>query len=163
MLRGDVRVQNAGSEVSEKIKKGDFFAVELGWKNKEDTDKEPWCILRADTTLHRYEGEVKLWTGNEDESWMGQLNHNDMILHATKLEPLSTGNSIYTLTDKKMWVFGSDVRAIIRLDKHQVQRALTRRAAASITEKFRLLVAERQKILDSMAADEEEEAAAYQL
>ena len=57
---------------------------------------------------------------------MGQLNHNDMILHATKLEPLSTGNSIYTLTDKKMWVFGSDVRAIIRLDKHQVQRALTR-------------------------------------
>ena len=93
---------------------------------------------------------------------MGQLNHNDTILHATKVEPLSTGNSIYTLTDKKMWVFGTDVRAVIRLDKHQVQSTLTRRAAASITEKFRLRVADQQKILDSMAVDEEE-AAAYQV
>lgn len=50
--------------------------------------------------------------GEDDESWMGNLQRGDEYFMATRLEPISHGVSIYTVTKKQFWVFPDDVRVV---------------------------------------------------
>ena len=138
-----------GKLTAQKIKKGHFFAVELEWndqakRNSTSSDQVPWVIMHADSAIRHYEGDTKHYTGKEDETWMGTLNHNDHYIMATKLVPLSTGSSIFSRTDKSMWVFPSDIRAIVNLTDYAPPRTSRHQPTH---RRFTLTKAQRDKIL----------------
>jgi hypothetical protein len=77
---------------------------------------------------------------------MGQVNNGDAVMTAWLVTPLSTGSSIFTVTEQRLWVFADDVRVKLELNLHAPRQS---RHAARV-ERVTLPPAQRQKILDNL-------------
>ena len=131
---------------------GKFIAVELAWAD-ENTDAEPYCIVRADSTLQRHDASTVKCTSKDDNTWMGSLRRGDYYFMATKLEPISHGSNIFTITKKQFWVFPTDVRVIGVKLTEQTNARSTRNSAPKLV----LALNSKEEILSNLSIDKLEE------
>ena len=149
-LRSETKLKEEGRLLSQKLKKGEMIAIELAYGDKH-SHNEPWVICRVERKVHTYQGPTLEHTKDKmDSAWMGQVKNNDQVLWCTKLEPHSTGGSVFTVTDKQFYVFPTDVRVVLKLEKH-VPAQQTRRAP--VREKFNLSREQRQSILEALSLE----------
>ena len=129
-----------------------MLAVELAWAD-ENTDSEPYCIVRADSNLLRHdEGTVKC-TSKDDKTWMGSLRRGDYYFMATKLEPISHGSNICTLSKKQFWVFPTDVRVV----DVELAEQNNNRSTRNSVPKLVLALKSKEEILSNLSIDKLEE------
>lgn len=150
VARSETRLKELGTMLSEKLKKGDFIAIELAYGDKH-SQNEPWVICKVEKKLHTYQGATLPHTeGKMDSAWMGQVQNNDKVLWCTKLEPHSTGGSVFTVTNKAFYVFPTDVRVVLKLEEHVPARQ-TRHAP--VREKYNLKRDQRQTVLEALSLE----------